>query len=46
MRTVLDLKAGEQGIVRRIHGRGPLKRRFSDMGLTKGTSIEVTKVAP
>ncbi|MGI6616870.1 MAG: FeoA family protein [Saccharofermentanales bacterium] len=46
MRTVLDLKAGEQGIVRRIHGRGPLKRRFSDMGLTKGTAIEVTKVAP
>ncbi|NLZ66548.1 MAG: ferrous iron transport protein A [Clostridiaceae bacterium] len=46
MRTVLDLKTGEQGIVRRIHGRGPLKRRFSDMGITKGTSIKVTKIAP
>lgn len=46
MRTVLDLQTGEQGVVRRIHGRGPLKRRFSDMGLTKGTAIEVTKVAP
>ena len=46
MKTVCDLKPGTSSTIVRIHGRGPLKRRFSDMGVTKGTEIKVIKVAP
>mgnify|MGYP000879011271 CR=1 FL=1 len=46
MRTLVDLKPGQSGIVKKLHGRGPLKRRFNDMGVVSGTPIEVTKVAP
>ena len=30
----------------RLHGEGPVKRRIMDMGITKGTSVFVRKVAP
>ena len=30
----------------RLHGAGPVKRRIMDMGLTKGVSVLVRKVAP
>lgn len=46
MKTLLDLKPGDRAEVVRIHGRGPLKRRFQDMGLIKGSAFEVVKVAP
>ncbi|MDD7732667.1 MAG: FeoA family protein [Firmicutes bacterium] len=46
MKTLLDLKPGDRAEVVRIHGRGPLKRRFQDMGLIKGTPFDVVKVAP
>lgn len=46
MKTICDLKPKETGVIERIHGRGPLKRRFSDMGVTRGTRVEVIKVAP
>ncbi|WP_053942471.1 FeoA family protein [Kallipyga gabonensis] len=46
MKTLLDLKPGDRAEVVRIHGRGPLKRRFQDMGLIKGSVFEVVKVAP
>lgn len=46
MKTLLDLKPGDRAKVVRLHGRGPLKRRFQDMGLVKGTPFEVVKVAP
>ena len=32
--------------MRRLHGEGPVKRRIMDMGITKGTSLLVRKVAP
>ena len=32
--------------VRRLHGEGPLKRRIMDMGITRGTELQVRKVAP
>lgn len=32
--------------VKKIHGRGPLKRRIMDMGITKGTELYVRKFAP
>lgn len=46
MRTLADLKPGDVATVKRLHGRGPLKRRLNDMGVTKGTEITITKVAP
>ena len=46
MKTLKDVKVGETATVARLHGEGPVKRRIMDMGITKGTSIYVRKVAP
>lgn len=46
MKTLRELKPGETGTVVRLHGAGPVKRRIMDMGLTKGVSVLVRKVAP
>ena len=32
--------------VRTLTGTGPLRRRIMDMGITRGTTIRVRKVAP
>ncbi len=45
-RTLKDVKVGETVTVRRLSGAGPVKRRIMDMGITKGVSIYVRKVAP
>ena len=44
--TLRDVKIGNTCKVKRIHGEGALKRRIMDMGITKGVSIYVRKVAP
>lgn len=44
--TLKDVKVGESCTVKRIHGEGALKRRIMDMGITKGVSVFVRKVAP
>ena len=46
MRTLKDAAIGDTVTVMRIHGKGALKRRIMDMGITKGTQIFVRKVAP
>ena len=46
MKTLREAKVGEIATVRRLHGEGPVKRRIMDMGITKGTSLLVRKVAP
>ena len=46
MKTLREAKVGETVTVRRLHGEGPVKRRIMDMGITKGTSLLVRKVAP
>ena len=46
MKTLKDVKVGEDCVVARLHGEGPVKRRIMDMGITKGTEIYVRKVAP
>lgn len=46
MKTLRNVAVGETATVARIHGTGALKRRIMDMGITKGTSIYVRKVAP
>lgn len=44
--TLRDVKCGETVIVKRLTGDGPVKRRIMDMGITKGVSVYVRKVAP
>ncbi len=46
MKNLQDLQKGQSGIVHKVHGSGPLKRRFHDMGIVAGTTIEFVKVAP
>ena len=46
MKTLNETKCGETVTVIRLGGEGALKRRIMDMGITKGTSIFVRKVAP
>ncbi|NLD30661.1 MAG: ferrous iron transport protein A [Trichococcus flocculiformis] len=46
MKTLRDVKVGETVTVVRIHGEGAVKRRIMDMGITKGTTVYVRKVAP
>ena len=46
MKTLKDIKVGEHAVIEKLHGEGALKRRIMDMGLTKGTEVYVSKVAP
>ncbi|MCD8175075.1 MAG: ferrous iron transport protein A [Phascolarctobacterium sp.] len=46
MRTLKDAKIGETITVAKLSGEGDLKRRIMDMGITKGISVFVRKVAP
>ena len=46
MNTLKTAKIGSTVKVVKLHGEGPVRRRIMDMGLTKGVSIYVRKVAP
>ncbi|MFV0466244.1 MAG: ferrous iron transport protein A [Lachnospiraceae bacterium] len=46
MRTLKEIKCGETAVVKRLHGDGPVRRRIMDMGITKGTTVVIRKVAP
>ncbi len=46
MNTLRDVKIGDTVRVVRLHGEGAVKRRIMDMGITKGVSVYVRKVAP
>ena len=46
MQTLKDIKCGTTVTVTAIRCTGAIKRRIMDMGITKGTSIFVRKVAP
>jgi ferrous iron transport protein A len=46
MATLKEVKVGQSATVAKLNGAGALKRRIMDMGLTKGTRVHVTKVAP
>jgi len=41
-----ELKPRELAKVKKIQGEGTLNKRLLDMGIIKGTKIEVIKVAP
>lgn len=44
--TLNDIKVGEACRVARLNDAGEIRRRIMDMGITKGTEVSVTKVAP
>ena len=46
MKTLRQAKVGETVCVVKLHGEGAVKRRIMDMGITKGTSLYIRKVAP
>ena len=46
MKTLREIKVGETAKVVKLHGEGAVKRRIMDMGITKGISVYVRKVAP
>ena len=46
MKTWGDVKVGESSTIVKLHGEGALRRHLMDLGLIKGTSFKVVKVAP
>lgn len=46
MKTLREVQIGDTVIVAKLSGEGALKRRIMDMGITKGVSVFVRKVAP
>ncbi len=46
MKTLKSTAIGETVIIKRITGEGAVKRRIMDMGITRGTTVSVRKVAP
>jgi ferrous iron transport protein A len=46
MNSLKDVKIGKSAKVLKLHGEGAVRRRIMDMGITKGTTVTVRKVAP
>ena len=46
MNNLREVPVGGTAKVVKIHGEGAVKRRIMDMGITKGTSVYIRKVAP
>lgn len=46
MKTLRQAKVGDTVTVVKLHGEGALKRRIMDMGITKGVTVHIRKVAP
>ena len=46
MKTLREVKSGETVTVVTLNGEGAVKRRIMDMGITKGCSVYIRKVAP
>ncbi|MGI6432306.1 MAG: FeoA family protein [Sphaerochaetaceae bacterium] len=46
MMTLSDIRPGSTVKVRKVSGEGATMRRIMDMGITKGCSVIVRKVAP
>ena len=44
--TLDDLKSGQRCTIKYVGGRGALRRRLLDMGLTPKTEVFVRKIAP
>jgi len=46
MKTLKDVPVGATAKVVKLEGEGPLRRRIMDMGVTRGATVSVRKVAP
>ena len=46
MKTLKDARVGDTVVVTRIKGKGAVRRRIMDMGITKNVEIFVRKMAP
>ncbi len=46
MNTLKQTPIGQTVTVVKLHGEGAVRRRIMDMGITRGTSVTVRKVAP
>lgn len=46
MLTLKDVPSGETVTVVKINAEGSMRRRIMDMGITKGSTVLVRKVAP
>ncbi len=46
MKTLRQAKIGDTVRVVKLHGKGAVKRRIMDMGITKGVEVHIRKVAP
>lgn len=46
VKTLNELRPGETGVVTKVTGSGPVKRRIVDMGIVSGSNIHVQKYAP
>jgi ferrous iron transport protein A len=44
--TLDKLAPGESGRITKVFGKGPVRRRLVDMGLTNGVVIEMIKISP
>lgn len=46
MKNLRDVPVGGKAVVKKLKGQGPTKKRIMDMGITKGVTVNVVKVAP
>lgn len=46
MDNLRNVAVGNTVTVKKLNGSGPVKRRIMDMGITRGVSVYVRKVAP
>ena len=46
MKTLREAKIGDTVTVVKLHGEGAVKRRIMDMGINKGVTVHIRKVAP
>ena len=46
MKTLKEVACGQTVKVAKLNGKGPVKRRIMDMGITKEVEVFVRKVAP
>jgi ferrous iron transport protein A len=44
--TLQELFPGQRAEIIKISGHGPLRRRFAEMGLVRGETVHVERVAP
>ena len=46
MKTLRQVKVGDNVKVLKLHGEGAVKRRIMDMGITRGVTVFIRKLAP